>query len=314
MHVLGMRPVLTEDGRLEGQAPFRNLVNAFTRTPILAANIRNFGEDAIVCVAPEHLSHLPAIKILGLPDAASFESEVHALYQRRLEKLRDANVFLKTLELPAELDEPGFRVVSETWVGNDVVRFTLRQGGVVQVLSVAGFSLDGKIDPRLRRVDASKVRTAAAFERTLEPLLVQIGAALAGAGRIHVEAEDTDKVEIRPREVPPEEPAPRAVAKRAQSDLFDHGFTGVLTEDPTDQNTFGGFEDALRERAADAAMPIERGSIEGDGGAPQTVASSDEVPLIALVCGACGSFYLVEENPADARLLDACPRCLGLKA
>lgn len=316
MHVLGMKPVLTAGGRLEGQAPFRNLVNAFTHTAILAANVRDFGEDAVAFTWPPHLTHLPAIRLLALPSAAAFEAEVQGLYQRRLEKLHEANGFLAALKLSAELDEPGFRVVSETWVGNEVVRFTLRQGGVVQVLAVAGFSLDGKIDPRLRRVDASKVRTAAALERALEPLLVQIGATLAGAGRVEVEAEDTGEFEARVEEG---EPAPKAVAKPAQSDLFDHGFTGVLAEDPIDQDTFGGFEAALRERAEDNAMPLQRGSIvepeaESGGDAPQVVDSSGDAPLMAMVCAECGSFYLVEEHPADARLLDTCPRCLGLNS
>ena len=37
-------------------------------------------------------------------------------------------------------------------------------------------------------------------------------------------------------------------------------------------------------------------------------------PKDALVCNACGSFYLVEENPSDARLLDTCPKCLAVKS
>lgn len=272
MQALGMRPVQRTDGSLEGQVPFRNLTNAFTRSAILAATVRNFGEDAVVCVTPAHLAHIPAIKVLALPDLAAFEAQVHVLYQRRLQKLEEANEFLSTIKLPAELDEPGFRVVSEVWVGDDVVRFTLRQGNVVQVLSIAGRSLDVVVEPRDRRVDAKKVRTSAALVRLLEPLIQRLRGPLAGAGK-------------------PAAAAVPAVAKRAQNELFDHTFGVLAAEDPSQEDTFGGI----------VMPPI----IEGEQ-------SSDEAPMIALVCQACGSFYLVAEKPSDARLLDTCPKCLGI--
>lgn len=287
MQALGMRPVVRTDGSLEGQVPFRNLTNAFTRSAILAATVRNFGEDAVVCVTPAHLAHIPAIKILALPDMAAYEAQVHALCQRRLQKLQEANEFLATIKLPAELDEPGFRVVSEVWVGDDVVRFTLRQGNVVQVLSIAGRSLDVVVDPRDRRIDAKKVRTSAALVRLLEPLIQRLRGPMAGAGRVSVEAEDTREFQRRTAAAVP------AVAKRAQNELFDHTFGVLAAEDPSQEDTFGGI-----------VMPPVTES--------QQSPASDEAPMIALVCKACGSFYLVAENPSDARLLDTCPRCLGL--
>lgn len=290
MQALGMRPVVRTDGSLEGQVPFRNLMNAFTRSAILAATVRNFGEDAVVCVTPSHLAHIPAIKILALPNTAAYEAQVHALYQRRLEKLQEANEFLATIKLPAELDEPGFRVVSEVWVGDDVVRFTLRQGAIVQVLSIAGRSLDVLVDPRDRRVDAKKVRTSAALVRLLEPLIQRLRGPLAGAGRVSIEAEDTREFQQRKAAAA----AVPAVAKRAQSELFDHTFGVLAAEDPATEDTFGGI-----------VMPPIIGS-------EQAAASAVEAPLIALVCQACGGFYLVEENPSDARLLDTCPKCLGV--
>lgn len=290
MQALGMRPVVRTDGSLEGQIPFRNLTNAFTRSAILAATVRNYGEDAVVCVTPAHLAHIPAVKILTLPDAAAFEAQVHALYQRRLVKLQEANEFLSTIKLPAELDEPGFRVVSEVWVGDDVVRFTLRQGCVVQVLSIAGRSLDVLVDPRDRRVDAKKVRTSAALVRLLEPLIQRLRGPLAGAGRVTVEAEDSREYQTRTAAAA----AVPAVAKRAQNELFDHTFGVLAAEDPSTEDTFGNI-----------VMPPEDESA-------QTAASSGDTPLIALVCQACGGFYLVEEHPSDARLLDTCPRCLGV--
>jgi hypothetical protein len=111
-----------------------------------------------------------------------------------------------------------------------------------------------------------------------------------------VEAEDTRAFEARKSAAA----AVPAVAKRAQNELFDHTMGVLAAEDPPEEDTFGGI---LRASAAQAA------TVPPGTPAPSLV----DAPLIALICQACGSFYLAEEKPSDARLLDTCPKCLGLE-
>lgn len=342
MQALGMRPKARTDGTLEGILPFRNLVNAFTQSAILAATVRNYGEDAIVCIAPAHLAHLPAIRILDCPNAATLEYQVQQLYQRRLEKLREVNQFLSKLGLNAELDEPGFRVVSETWVGDDVVRFTVRPGQVVQVIAISGRSLEVAIDAKERRIDARKARSTRELEAILEPLIAKLKAPRQAAPRpvvvpvlpidkpsapepvrslpasqmepLELDAgpaaafteteEDEFSLSLRKSAAPSGTPAsPTPGSMRPGADMFDHSFAGFAEEDE-----FSGL--------TPMKTPISKSpslDLADDDSTVPTVASSPEAQLLALVCGECGRFYLVEENPADVRLLDTCPRCIGTK-
>ena len=389
MQALGMRPKARTDGTLEGIFPFRNLVNAFTQSAILAATVRNYGDDAVVCIAPAHLAHLPAIRILNVPDAATFEWQVQQLYQRRLEKLREVNQFLSMLGLNAELDEPGFRVVSETWVGDDVVKFTVRPGQVIQVISIAGRSYEVVTDAKDRRVDARKVKNTADLEAVLEPLIANLKSPKARQPRpVEVprlptnkpsapepmrsvassqiepldaadepfeierterDRRDTEPPKPRPVVVPilpidkPSAPEPVRSMPAAQvqplpddtgaspfaDDLADDDFSLSLrkqvtapTPAPGSQRpgaqmfdrSFETLEDefsGLTPMQIPAKTPVN--ATPDDDATVQTVSSDPNAQLLALVCGECGRFYLVEENPPDVRLLDTCPKCLSRK-
>jgi hypothetical protein len=345
-------------------------------------------------VAPAHLAHLPALRILSVPDAATFEWQVQQLYQRRLEKLREVNQFLSMLGLNAELDEPGFRVTAESWVGDDVVKFTVRPGFVVQVIAIAGRDFEVAIDAKDRRVDARKVRNSAELEAVLEPLIARMKTPKARSPKpievpilpiskpsapepvrsvpgsqiepLEPEEEpfeiertergrrDTEPPKPRPVVVPvlpiskPSAPEPvRSVpASRieglADGELEDDGFSRSLrrmvqpgTVEPVSpaapsnpaaptpapgsgrpgaelfDRSFSALEEDELSSSTPMTLPARAEPPEPDDDSVPIVSSSSTSQLLALVCGECGRFYLVEENPADVRLLDTCPKCLS---
>ncbi len=273
MRAIGMKPRRPSADVIEAQVPFRDVVNAFTRQPILAAIVRNFGADRVVCSSPRHLAHLPGIKLDAITDLAGYEEELLRLYDRRLDKLQDVSDYLRAMKIPAELDEPGFRLVSRVTIGRDEVTFTVREGRIVQLLTVAGRDLDSLCDARDRRVEAKHARSRAELEMVLDPLVARMrdlftqptrgNNASPFAGEL--EDEPTKKVKIEP-----------------EREMFDFDFAGELS---------------------DSGLPREP---------TRTITRSDDTgALLARVCDSCRAFYVAPAKlPPGSGLLARCPRCL----
>ncbi|HVO30693.1 MAG TPA: hypothetical protein VMV18_08150 [bacterium] len=275
LQALGMEPAASAAG-LVATAHFKKLVNAFTHAAIFTAQVKNFGVDRVLFSDPAHLSHLPAVRILGFATPDDYEGEVHRLYHRRLQKMHDASEFLRKRRMKIVIDERGFRVVGVVSVGHREVRFTLREGLMAQILSIGGSSLEKLVDPRERRMDVRTAATSSELEMMLEPLVTSLAARVATAEA----PTDSHKAAIGM-------PAP------AGEDVDRSG--------PIPRFDYGGGE--LTDPGAEQSQPGARPNIP--------LGEDDSGELIGLVCDTCGSFYLVDPATPDYRLLKTCPRCLG---
>jgi two-component system, chemotaxis family, chemotaxis protein CheY len=68
-----------------------------------AARFYTLGYDRIKCMAPRALFHLAPIRIVGCQSAADLEDRIRKAWDARMRTLRDAERWLATLDVPAEV-------------------------------------------------------------------------------------------------------------------------------------------------------------------------------------------------------------------